>query len=152
MPLPGFYRGRHRLPEACAFPYLSSLCRFMQKQELDDKRGMTMKKAKWLQKLNAPDHCPHCGVEISAKQKRKIPITRFSGYECPLYVLQHPGLVSPFQQALRLFCQAGSHRGRISPDPLCFSILQGKTRERSGSIGNPFPTGPQPAQNHTYRV
>ena len=42
-----------------------------------------MKKAKWLQKLNAPDHCPHCGVEISAKQKRKIPVSRFSDYECP---------------------------------------------------------------------
>lgn len=42
-----------------------------------------MKKTKWLQKLNAPDHCPVCGFEISAQQKQKIHITRFSTYECP---------------------------------------------------------------------
>lgn len=45
--------------------------------------GWEMKKAKWLSKLNASDHCPVCGIEISAKQKRKIPVSHFYIYECP---------------------------------------------------------------------
>lgn len=42
-----------------------------------------MKKTEWLSKLNAPDHCPVCGIEISAKQKRKMSTSRFYTYECP---------------------------------------------------------------------
>lgn len=57
----------------------------MQKRELNYKWGFVMKKAKWFLKLKAPDHCPNCGIEISAKQKRKISVSRFSYYKfkCP---------------------------------------------------------------------
>lgn len=37
----------------------------------------------FLQRLHESQPCPSCGYEISYKQKRKIPISRFSKYECP---------------------------------------------------------------------